>query len=128
VLRDYEEGLDDRRGAALAGTDAVIGGGYRVLGQNFRQNHHGGLPSIDPGRDEPKTPGERELYCKIRVALVVDSRDPQRIGRVGVSERNQREETAKKHRDDTESSQHRLGIYQITGRKGMESSRWHGLR
>ena len=104
VIRDCEEGSDDRGGATLAGTEAVIGASYRVLGQNACHNHHGGRSSINPGRDEPETPGERELYGKIWVALVVDSRDPQRIGRVGVSKRNQREETAKKHRDDAEST------------------------
>jgi hypothetical protein len=86
VLRDYEEGLDGRRGAIVEGSEVGSNGRCKVLRQTSLQSNHGRLNEIDPWRGESLIDGGRQLYRVIPVLLVVNSGDPEGIGGEGESE------------------------------------------
>lgn len=68
-----------------------------------------------------KSPG-RQGDNVILIIVVIDSRNPNRIGRTGVSERCQRNQADKEKHDKAESSQHQYPTYPKTASIGKRRS------
>jgi len=86
VLRDYEVGLDGRRGATMERSEVGSNGPCKVRRQTSLQSNHGQVTEIDPWRGDSLIDGGRQLYRVIPIRLVVNSGDPEGVGGEGESE------------------------------------------